>query len=111
MADRDGQSQALRIEGACRTRDVDHAKQLAIGRVMNRDSSASPPLHLRAEMLCTVNLDRLRFRYRGANRVGADVGLAPATSVFEMDCAAGVDDPVVALRIDDQPTRIGEDHD
>ena len=62
-------------------------------------------------MLCAADLDRFRFRYRGADSVGADVGLAPASSMFQMNRATGVNDPVIALGIDDQSGGIGEDHD
>jgi len=62
-------------------------------------------------MLCAADLNRLRFRQRRANRVGADVGLAPASSMLQVNRATGVNDPVVTLRIDDQSSGIGQDHD
>jgi len=62
-------------------------------------------------MLRAADLDRFRFRYRSADRIGADVGLAPAPAMFQMNRAAGVNDPVIALGIDDQTGGIGEDHD
>ena len=111
MADRDRQSEALRVEGACRARYVHHAEQFPVGGIVNRNGSAGPSLHLGAEMLCAVDLDRFRFRYRSADRVGADIGFAPASSMFQMNRATGVNDPVIALGIDDQSGGIGEDHD
>ena len=39
MTDGDGQGEALRIEGAGRARDVNHAKQFAIGWIVNRQLS------------------------------------------------------------------------
>src|ERR1700676_341489 len=82
MTDGHRQGEALWIEGACGTRNIHHAKQFAIGRVANRNGSAGPWLHSRAEMLCAMDLDRLRFRYRSADGVGANIGLAPASSMF-----------------------------
>src|SRR5437879_12420371 len=111
MAHRNSQGEALRIEGACRTRDIHDTQQFAIGRVVDRNGSAGPPLNLRTEMLCTANLNRFRFRYRGANGVGANVGLAPASSVFQMNRTTGVNDPVIALGIYDQSGGIGQDQD
>jgi len=58
MTDRDGQSEALRIEGACGARDIHHAKQFAISWIVNRNSSAGPSLHSRAKVLCAVDLNR-----------------------------------------------------
>jgi len=62
-------------------------------------------------MFCAADLDRLRFRYRSTDGVGANVGLAPASAMFQMNRATGVNDPVIALGIDDQSGGIGEDHD
>ena len=62
-------------------------------------------------MLRAADLDRFRFRNRSADRVGAYVGLAPASPVLQMNRATGVNDPVIALGIDDQSGGIGEDHD
>src|SRR6266446_343901 len=109
MTDGDSQSEALRIEGACRARDIHHAKQFAIDRIVNRNSSAGPSLHLRTKMLCAVDLDRFRFRYRRADSVGANVGLAPASSMFQMNRPTGVNDPVIALGIDDQSGWSGDE--
>src|SRR5216684_2186413 len=111
MTDGDSQSEALGIESGCRARDIHHAEQFAIGRIVNRNSSAGPSLHFRAKMLCAVDLDRFRFRYCSADSVGANVGLAPASSMFQMNRPTGVNDPVIALGIDDQSGGIGEDHD
>src|SRR5437763_5913743 len=107
MAHRNCQREALRIEGTCRARYIDHAQQFTIGRVVKLNGSAGPPLHLRAEMLCAMDLDGFRFRYRSADSVGADVGLAPAPSMFQMNRATGVNNPVIALGIDDQSGGIG----
>jgi hypothetical protein len=62
-------------------------------------------------MLCAADLNRFRFRYRSADSVGANVGLAPASSMFQVNRATGVNDPVIALGIDNQSSGIGEDHD
>ncbi len=110
MPDGHRQSQALRVEGACRAGDIDHAEQFAVTGIVNRNGGAGPALHLRAEMFGAVNLHRLGFRHGGADGVGADVGFAPASAVFQVNGAAGVDDPGVSLGIDDQPGGVGEDH-
>src|SRR6202035_3759057 len=105
VAYRDRKSQALWVEGACRPRYIHDAKQLPIGRIVNRNSSAGPSLHLGAEMLCAMNLNRSRFRHGGADGVCADIGFAPASSMLQVNRATGVDDPGIALGIDDQTGR------
>src|SRR6185503_15106067 len=111
MADSDSQSEALRIEQACGPGDVHNAKQFAIGRIVDRDRSTGPALHLRAKMLSAPDLNGFRFRDRSADSVGSNVGLAPASSMFQVNRATGVNDPVIALGIDDQAAGICEDHD
>ena len=70
MADRDGQSEALRIEGACRARYVDHAKQFAIGRdrepARQRRSIVAPPCRnaqCRESGQVSIPLSRRRSRW------------------------------------------------
>jgi hypothetical protein len=58
VAHRDRKSQALRVESARRARDIHDAKQLPIGWIVNGNGGAGPSLHLGAEMLCTMNLNR-----------------------------------------------------
>jgi hypothetical protein len=101
MADRDRESETLRVESACRTRYVHHTEQFPIGGVVNRHGSTGPSLHFGAKMLSAANLDRFRFRYRGADSVGADIGFAPASSMFQMNRPTGINDPIIALGIDD----------
>jgi len=55
-------------------------------------------------------LDRFRFRYCRTDRVGANVGPLQRLR-FQMNSATGINDPVIALGIDDQSAGIGEDHD
>ena len=111
MADRNRQREALRIEGARRTRYVDNSEQLAVARIVNRNGGTGPPLHLGAEVFGAVNLNRLRFGDGGADGVGADIGFAPASAVLQMNRAAGIDDPGISLGVDNQSGGVGEDHD
>ncbi len=100
----------MRIEGAGGARDVHHAKQFAIAGIVNRNGSAGPPLHLQVNRNAPAPRNWTGFD----SAIAAPIALvpisasAPASSVFEMNRAAGVDDPVVALGIDDQPAGIGE---
>ncbi|MGY4299799.1 hypothetical protein ACVWXN_007894 [Bradyrhizobium sp. i1.4.4] len=110
VPDGNRQSEALRVEGACRAGYIHHSQELAIGGMVNWNSGAGPTLNSGAKMLSSANLDRLRFSHCGANGVGADIGLAPASSMFKVNSSTGINDPGVALRIDDQPCRICQDH-
>jgi len=101
MTDGDGQSEALRIKRACRAEMSTTPSSFAIGRIVNRNSGTGPSLYLRAKMLRAVDLDRFRFRYCRTDRVGAKSASLQASSVFQMNSATGINDPVIALGIDD----------
>src|ERR1700677_4425734 len=58
VAHGDRKREALGVEGAGRARNIHDAKQLSIGWIVNRNGGTGPSLHLGAEMLRTMNLNR-----------------------------------------------------
>src|ERR1700693_988943 len=78
--------------------------------MMNWNGSAGPSLNFRAEMLRTANLDWFRFRHCSADGIGADIGFAPSSSMFQVNRATGVNNSGISLRVDDQSGGIGQNH-
>src|ERR1700729_1824520 len=96
-------------ECAGRAGDVEDAKQLTVGRVMDWRGGAGPPLHVTAEVLGGVDLNGLPRSNGGTDSVGANIRLVPAAAPFEMHAAAVIAGTCVTRGLKNQTRGVSED--
>jgi len=109
-ADRHGQREALRIKGPRRSGDVDHPEQLPVPWIAHRRCRAGPTLHILAEMLGPEDTDGSPFRESLSRWRWCRSRPPPNFRRLQGGCAGLGRDPRIAGCLNDESTRIGQDH-
>ncbi len=90
---------------------VEDTEDFPVDRIPYHGRRAGPWLDARAEVLGPVNLHRVADGKRGADGVGAAGAFVPVRAGDELDAPGRIQRGRVALRFEDRPGRVPENHD
>ncbi len=104
------QAQRVHVLHAGIAGNVQHAGQLAVG-IEDRHCGAAEDLVRRKIVFAAAHFHRTALDDGGADRVGADLGLAPARARHQRHAPGLVQEARAAFGVEDPAGRVGQQHD